>query len=214
MGFRIQPLAGILILLFVTAPASAQTVAGAALERDVHRFSGDPDLNRLNGGAAGWLITAGVQPARHLVLHVEMSSSGTIADAGSVTVDLDGRSVTVTSTVSHRLRAVLALAGYSQQVTTRVRVAYLAGVAFSRAERTFTTNAADAILVSPSTPDPAGGRVRMTDDFVGVAAGANLLARTRGPLALVAGIRVQSLRLESDLSGFGIRPFGGVAWVF
>jgi hypothetical protein len=213
MDLPVHLVAGLLIV-FAGVPAAAQPVAGAAVIADLHRFSGDPDLNRLNGSAGGWLLSGGVQPARHFVLQIEGSSSGTIADVDTVTADLDGRSITVTSTLSHRLRTIAALAGYAHAVTPRLRIVYLTGAAFSHVERTFTTDAPALILVYPSNPDPAAGTVRMTDDFVGFAAGADLLVRLRGALAALAGIRAQSLRLETDLSGISVRPFAGIAWVF
>jgi hypothetical protein len=213
MDIPVQLVAGLLILL-ATVPAAAQTVAGAAFDADIHRFSGDPDLNRLNGTAAGWLITAGTPLPRHIAFRIEASSSGTIAETETLRVDVDGRTVTVASTLSHRLRTIQALAGYTQELTPRLRIVYLAGAAFSHVERTFSTNAPDLILVYPSNPDPAGGIVRINDDFVAFAAGADLLIRLRGALAALAGIRGQSLRLEGDLSGFSVRPFAGLAWVF
>ena len=202
-------------------PASGQVIlAGGGLQRDVQHFSGDPDLNRLDGAARGWTIVGGVTLGSHIVARVEGSRGERIDDEQVFTVDVDGRLTTLRSSLSHRTRSIAALGGYSQPMSSRVGLVFLAGASFTHVQRTFTTNAPDLILVPvvnqtvvTQAPKPVNS-ARLEDDFTGLTAGVDAIVLLTRHLGIVAGVRAQSLDLEVDLSGWSVRPFAGAAWIF
>ena len=52
-----------------------------------------------------------------------------------MTLDVNGRAAMITSTFTHRTRSLSALAGYGHELTPRVAVAYLIGVAVTDVRR-------------------------------------------------------------------------------
>jgi hypothetical protein len=127
-------------------------------------------------------------------------------------LDVDGEPVTVHSSLSHDVRSVAVLAGYTHMASSRVQLAYLAGVSFTTVHRTFTTDAAQILLVSPSVPPSSPSISTMVDRFAVLNAGADVYVRAAPHLYVTAGIRAQPLKLQSDLSGYSVRALGGVSW--
>ena len=208
-------------LALAVRPASGQVVlAGGGLQRDVQRFSGDPDLNRLDGATRGWTVFGGVTLGSHIVARAESSRGGDIDDEQMFTVDVDGRSTTIRSGLTHRTRSIAALGGYSQPISSRVRLVFLGGASFTHVERGFTTNAPGLILVpvpNQTVVTQAASPVNSTtleDDFTAFIAGVDAIVLVLRHIGIVAGIRAQPLDLEVDLSGWSVRPFLGAAWSF
>ncbi|PYR39159.1 MAG: hypothetical protein DMF90_00815 [Acidobacteria bacterium] len=104
------------------------------------------------------------------------------------------------------------LAGYTHLASSRVQLAYLAGVSFTTVHRTFTTDAAQILLVSPSVPPSSPSISTMVDRFTVLNAGADVYVRAAPHLYVTAGIRAQPLKLQSDLSGYSVRALVGVSW--
>jgi hypothetical protein len=108
------------------------------------------------------------------------------------------------------VRAVSAVAGYTRPVSRSIHLDGFAGLSFTHARRRFTTNAASQLLLPPSNVSDLS--VDLVDNAVTWIAGADGRFAWRGPFTLVAGVRVQPLRLESDLDGVATRLLGGVEW--
>jgi hypothetical protein len=213
MARRLLILVG-LGLVCLSSPASAQRlVVSGAVQRDAQRFTEDVVPNRLDGSAIGWTVGASTRVWRHLALAAEWSDAGAIVDTRALTLDVNGRTVTITSTLRHRTRAWSALAGYAHGVTRRVQVAYLAGATFTRVRREFRSDAGGLVLVSPSNP---GGAVAppIVDRFRSVTGGVDVSVQVTRRVLVVSGVRIQELHLAPDLDGWSARTFAGVGWAF
>jgi hypothetical protein len=192
------------------APVSAQTLwIGAGVQLDLQRFAEDVVPNRLDGATTGWRIGAAGLVRRHVVVAAEWSDAGTIEDLRALTLDVNGRTATIASTFTHHTRSLSALAGYGHELTTRVRIAYLVGIAVTDVQRAFTSNAAAAVLVSPSTSATA---MPVEDRFSAVTGGVDVHVRVTRQVHVLAGVRAQPLRLDPDLRGWSLRCFIGAAW--
>ena len=199
------------LVMFTTATAGAQRLmVSGAVQRDKQEFREDEVANRLDGWSTGWMVGAAAPLPRQLMLAVEWSDAGTIEDARTTTLDINGRPVAITSTFRHRTTSVAALGGYSH-VLSRVRLAYLAGVAFTGVERAFASNAPGLILVNPSDAPVSANSVR-TDRSSEIAGGVNAYVQIRRRLHAVAGVRAQTIRLPFDISGWSVRTFIGAGW--
>ena len=199
--------------MFAAAPASAQRLwIGGAIQRDVQRFTEDVVPNRLDGSAIGWSLNAETLVRRRVALAAEWFEAGVIEDLQTTTLDVNGRTVAITSTFRHRTRGLAALGGFGHDLTTRVRLAYLVGVAFTDVRREFTSDAAGAVLVPPS--DPTASSPAVVDRFPALTGGVDALVRVTKGAHLGAGVRAQQMSLEPDLSGWSIRTFIGAGWTF
>jgi hypothetical protein len=196
----------------VAAPASAQKMwIGAGVHYDMQRFAENLVPDRLDGSAVGWRIGADILVRRHVRLAAEWSDGGTIEDVQALTLDVHGRTTTITSTFRHRTRSLSALAGYGHELTPRIAVAYLIGVAVTDVRRIFSSDAAASVLLLPS----AGASMPAVEDrFPALTGGVTLHMRLREALYLAAGVRTSRLRLEPDLRGWSVRPFIGAEWAF
>jgi hypothetical protein len=200
-------------MLSLPAPVLAQrVVVGGALQRDMQRFPRDGVPNRLDGATVGWTLEVVARPWRRLVVVAERSDAGTIEDVNVLMLDVNGRPATITSTLAHHTRAWLTLAGFGHGLTRRVRVAWLAGAAFTNVRRQFRSDAADVVLVSPS--DPGGTAPPIVDRFITLAGGVDVHVRIGERLQVVSGFRAQPIRLSPDLDGWSARIFAGAGWGF
>ncbi len=204
-----------LALITLASPrANAQNVwIGGAVQRDVQRFPEDVVPTRLDGSATGWIAGAGVRVRRHVALAVEWSDAGAIEDSRTTTLDLDGRTIAITSTFRHETRTFAALAGYGHIVSSRVRLAYLLGVAFTNVRREFASNAPGLVLVRPSDLT-APSSPALVDHFQNMTGGVDALVRINQWIHAVTGARAQKIRLLPDASGWSISTFVGAGWVF
>jgi hypothetical protein len=194
--------------------AEAQNVLIAgALQIDVQRFAEDVVPSRLDGSGIGWTTLGRTQALGRLALDLEWSDGGTVDDVRSTTLDLDGRSVTIHSTFTHRTRTLFALAGYTHSVWGRARIAYLGGAAFTEVRRTFTSDAARLVLVRPSDPSGADS-VERSDRFSTFAGGVDVTMSLTRRVGLVVGTRLQKMPLEPDVTGWSLRTFAGAGWIF
>lgn len=182
-----------------------------AVQRDVQRFPEGDVPARLDGSAAGWMVGGGVRFHKHLAAALELSDAGTIEDVRNTALDLNGRTVAITSTFRHETRTAAALGAFSHMVLSRVRVAYLGGLSFTQVRRKFASNAAGVVLVGPSDP-AASGLSSLVDQFWGIAGGVDACVQLKGRLHAGAGLRVQQINLAPDLSGWSVRPFAGARW--
>jgi hypothetical protein len=194
--------------------AAGQTVAAAAIEHDVQRFSGAPALNRLDGSANGWTVIGGIEAGRRVAVRADVTRGGTIASTQTIALDVDGRAVAVRSRLAHRITAIGIYGGYTQTFGDRWALAYLGGVSFTSVRREFTTDASQLLLVPPSTTSSTPAGQTIVDRGAGIAAGADALVRIRGPLTAIVGVRVQRIDLDPDLTGVAIRPFAGAGLAF
>jgi hypothetical protein len=208
-----MPFVAALIIASIASDAAAQDVwAGAAVHHDTQRFDAIPEADRLDGAGAGWTVMAGARAWRHLAARLEWADGGRLEDVESLTLAVAGRTVTIQSTVAHRARAIMALGGFTHGLSSRAHVAYLVGAAFTRVERTFETNAPGMIL-GPSAPAPSAISMR-EDRFVALAGGVDAIVRLRDPVHAVAGLRLQRVKLDPEISGRSVRWSTGLAWVF
>jgi hypothetical protein len=130
--------------------------------------------------------------------------------ADTTSVVLNGQALSIRSTLQSSVRGVSAMAGYTRPVSGWFHLDGFAGLSFTHARRRFTTNAASQLLLPPSSVSDSS--VDIIDNAVTWIAGADGRFGRRGPFNLVAGVRVQPLRLESDLDGWATRLVGGVEW--
>jgi hypothetical protein len=205
----------IAILALLTLPQLAlaqRMVVSAGVQRDQQRFPQDVIPSRLDGAAVGVTVAAMARVWRGFTVAAEWSDGGTIADVRQLTFDANGRTMTLSSTLEHRTRAWLALAGFGHRVTSRVRVAWLGGAAFSSVRRQFRSDAAGLVLVSPS--DTGGTAPPIVDRFRTVTGGVSLHVRVTEHLHAVSGFRAQPVRISPDLDGWSARIFAGAGWAF
>jgi hypothetical protein len=202
-----------LLLLLTPLPVNAQTMwLGAGIGRDLQRFDEDATPNRLDGASTGWMVLGGLLLPKHLAITAEWTDAGEIEDVRTTTVEIGGRPVAIESSFRHRTRAFCALAGYGHSFA-RVRLAYLAGVAFTHVQREFETAAPALVLVSPSTA-ATPGRAAVRDRFAAAAGGIQAVVGLTPHLTILTGARFQRMRLDPDLSGWSFRSFVGAGWVF
>lgn len=205
-------LRAVALVTCMTAPAGAQNLMlSAAVQRDVQRFAEGDVPTRLDGWATGLMVGAGVRLRNHLALAAEWSDAGTIEDARTTALDIDGRTVAITSTFRHRTRTGAALGGYSHLLSSRVRVAYLGGVSFTEVRRQFASNAPGLVFVVPSDLS-ASGRSSLVDRFWDMTGGVDAVVRIRWRLHAIAGLRAQRITLPLDVSGWSVRTFVGAGW--
>jgi hypothetical protein len=182
-----------------------------ALHYDEHRFAEQEPSPRLDGSAIGLSVLAGVALWR-VPVRVEWSQN-TIADRRQMLVEFVGSTLTVQSTHEHRTRTLGLLTGYAHSPLPRIQLAYLVGAAFSHVRRTFRTNAPRVVLVSPSNSNAPGVAVG-TDAFSGITGGADLSFRLTDHARVMAGARLQRLRIMGELDATSVRSFAGVGWMF
>jgi hypothetical protein len=207
------------LMTCVPRAASAQDVwIGGGVQYDVHRFAAaDEDLAdvplRLDGESVGWTALAAFRAWNHLAISLEWAAARPIEDVRTLSLDVNGRPVTVTSTLAHTTRVFQALSGYTHGAGAHVRLSYLGGVAWTRVRREFTSNAADLVLVTPSNVrDPSTAIV--VDDFLTWAGGADVRILVTPRLHVIGGLRAQPLRLTPDLSGWSVRTIVGAGLSF
>ena len=201
------------LMLSTAASSAAQSIlAGVGIDHDIQRFPGNPDVNRLDGHAAGWMWLGGVTLFSHLTLRVEDSRGGRIVNSQAFTVDIDGRMPAIQSSLTHVTRSTAVLAGFTHPLFARIHLTYLAGASSTRVRRTFSTNAPLFVLVGPSASNSSVSIT--TDDHSALIVGADVTAELAPHLGVIAGIRRQSLHVEPDISGYGTRPLVGVIWQF
>lgn len=199
------------LILLTTATAGAQSlILSGAVQRDVQRFREAEVPTRLDGSATGWMVGAAAPLPWQLILAVEWSDAGTIDDLRTTTLDINGLPIAITSAFRHQTTTVAALGGYHHMIR-RVRLAYLAGVAFTEVDRTFTSNASGFVLVTPSDV-PASANSARGDRFRELTGGVNASFRIRWRLDAVAGVRAQRITLPLDVSGWSVRTFIGAGW--
>jgi hypothetical protein len=203
-----------LLVTLANARASAQNFwVSGAVQRDVQRFSDNDATARLDGSATGWTIGGAALVSRHVAFAVEWSDAGTITDAETFTLEFAGRPLAITSTFSHRTRALVALGGFGHSLVSRVTLAYLIGAAFTSVRRDFTSDAPGLVLVPPSDRATPGSST-VTDRNTGLAAGLDTRIRIVRHVHAALGARVQRIHLSPDASGWSVRMVAGAGWTF
>src|SRR5262245_7866200 len=140
MALSSIPIALAFVICAAAAADAQNLILSGAVQRDIQRFREDDVPTRLDGSATGWLVGAAAPLPWRVLAAVEWTDAGTIEDVRTTTLDINGRPISIMSTFRHRTKTVAALGGYSH-VLSRVRLAYLAGVAFTEVERVFRSNA-------------------------------------------------------------------------
>src|SRR5205085_8330050 len=121
-----------------------------------------------------------------------------ISDAVETSLTLNGRNVTVHSTLEHETRAIALLGGYAFDLSDRVTVHALGGITSTHVIRTFTSDAGSLVLSRPSTLPPLATETR--DSFSSWSLGADLFVRQSRRLHLTAGVRAEPLNLPVDIT--------------
>lgn len=87
-------LRAVTLVTCLSTPAGAQNLMlSGAVQRDVQRFPEGDVPARLDGSAAGVMVGAGLRIRNHVALALELSDAGTIEDARTTALDINGRSV-------------------------------------------------------------------------------------------------------------------------
>jgi hypothetical protein len=211
VGKPLIPVAA-LALVAVALPVHAQSIAfGGGVQRSLQRFDGDPSLNRLDGASSGWWVSGRVR-AGHWLARGEFFRDSTIREVDATTLFVGTRTVTVHSELAHDLSAAAALGGYAVDVTRRLELAALGGPSWITIQRTFTTDAARQILVSPSPVPTTAIATTLNDRFLAWAVEGVGGVRLNARVGLTGGLRLERLRLNEDITGWDFAPFVGAAW--
>jgi hypothetical protein len=204
-----ERVAAVLILMCAwPAGATAQTafVQGSA-GTDVRRFSAEEGLEVFDGSAATRSIAFGGFVAPRWTAGVELDFGQATTEDRSVTVPIGGVPTTVTTTFTMERRTVSALAGFHTSGAHRVRVGCYAGIGFSTVRREIATGP-----IAPGLPPPEPSR--LTDRTTGPVVGVDVAVTIVPHVAITGGLRAQGLTLTGELTGFSIRPAGGVRVTF
>jgi hypothetical protein len=210
----IRALALLVALGTSVASAHAQSVmVGGAVHDDLQRFAGDATLNRLNGDSLGWMIFGGARFG-HWVARGETSRDSTIRNAQSITLTVRENPATIHSELSHDLRETAVLGGYAQDIGGRFAVTGLGGISVVTVQRAFTSDAADQVLIPPSTIPATAVTTRIEDRFTTWTVEADLSIRLSAHIHAIGGVRFQPISLSDDLSGRSVRTLAGLVWQF
>jgi len=195
-----------IVALLIATDASAQSVAvTAGLFHDSKRFSGDPELNVLDGDARGGHIAVGTMVFPRVLVTLEIGAGAESAVTRTTTVALPGRTVDIHTEYTNQLTAWSVLAGLRSAPIARLQLTYLGGVTFSHLVRHITPDAQSPI-VQPAPPPTTSTTI---DDVSGATAGIDVAVRVAPHVAAVFFTRAHAFRVSSDLAAFSIRP--GVA---
>ena len=210
----IRALALLVALGTPVASARAQSImVGGAVHNDLQRFEGDATLNRLDGHSVGWMIFGGARFG-HFVARGETSRDSTIRNTQSITLTVRGNPATIHSELSHDMRESAALGGYAVDIGGRFEVTGLGGVSFVTVHRAFTSDAAEQVLLPPSTIPTTSVTTGIVDRFTAWTAEADLSIRLSPHLRAIGGVRFQPISLSDDLSGRSFRTLAGMVWQF
>ncbi len=196
------------------ASADAQSMmVGGAIQDNLQRFDGDASLNRLDGNSPGWMILGGARFG-HWVVRGEASRDSTIRNTQSITLTVRESPATIHSELSHDMREIAALSGYAIDAGRRCEVTGLGGVSFVTVHRAFTSDAAEQVLIPPSTIPTTTVTTTLTDRFTVWTAEADVSIRLTPNIHAIGGVRFQPISLSDDLSGQSFRTLAGLAWQF
>jgi hypothetical protein len=210
----IRGLALLVALGIPVASAHAQSVTvGAAVHDNLQRFDGDASLNRLDGDSLGWTILGGARFG-HWVARGEASHDSTIRNTQSITLTVRGNPATIHSELSHDMREIAALGGYALDFGRRFAVAGFGGVSVVTVHRAFTSDAAEQVLIPPSTIPTTPVTTTIVDRFTAWTAEADVSIRVTRHIQAIGGVRLQPISLSDDLSGRSFRTLAGLMWQF
>jgi hypothetical protein len=196
------------------APVHGQSLTiGGAIQYDVQRFHEDASLNRLDGESLGWMLVGGAR-IDHWLIRGEGSRGETIRNTQTLMLTVNQRPTTIDSELSHDTREIAVLGGYAHDVGGRFEAAILGGISAVTVHRTFTTDAGQLILVSPSTIPTTAVTTTVVDRFAAWTAEADVVVHATRHVGIVGGVRVQPMSLADDLSGRSVRMFAGMMWQF
>src|SRR5262245_39286465 len=208
---------GALILLIalslsaVSSEAQSLTVGGA-IQQNMQRFDGELSPSRLDGNSFGGMLMGGARLGP-LVVRGEASRDWGVRDVQSTTLTLNGVATTIHSELTHDTREVAALAGLAGNLG-RVEMSVLGGMSSVWVRRSFSTDAGQFVLISPSAVPIAPVTTTLVDRFATWTAEAAVAVYVSPRLGVIGGVRGQPITLSADLSGRNIRPFAGAVWRF
>jgi hypothetical protein len=209
---RAIALAAVILASAASDRARAQTVfAGGAIQFSIERFDDNEDFNRLDASVPGAVLAGGVRFGR-FEARVEGYRNAPAENEDETSVTFGNRTATVRSSLRHHAQAFAAFGGYSVGVPARVQIVGLAGVSYTTVSRTFTTEAGQVLLTPPSTVPAGPTTTRAADRFTSWSVGADGLFSLSPRTRLVAGVRVEPLRVASGTSGRNVRALVGALW--
>jgi hypothetical protein len=229
-----RPTLCLVCLLAFASTASAQSpYVGASFLADVVRLSGNSDSS--NGGEAfGGALRVGVPLGGQWGVELELARSGEIEtspdfviQSGSFSFVDSGVQVpprteifpTPQITSTQQLSTISTMLWWTHQVSDRIGIAYLGGVAFTRTENDFSIDFPGLPFPGfpfpiPVEPDggPGGSRLFETESIAydaDVAVGVEARIGMTEHLRLTPGVRMQTVP-----NGWAIRPGIGLQWMF
>jgi hypothetical protein len=232
-----RPLFGMILLLAVASTASAQsTYVGASFIGDVVRTSG----SNFGGGAGngetfGGALRVGTPLGQHWGVELEFARTGEIemmpggvfpatgiqwSDAAPGSVPFT--SVTASSVIfptpqfesKRRLATVSTLLWWNHELSDRVSLVYLGGVAFTRTNWKVRISYRDF----PILPLPLGRPTIFPPPDLNqetTSYGADVAVGFEGRIDMTDHVRlVPGIRLQTISEGWAIRPGAGLQWAF
>lgn len=226
---RLRPFLASVALLCAVArphPAAAQSAyVGASFIADVVRVSGSSqDASLGNGEAYGGALRAGLAIGSQWGVELEFARSGEIRTTPDVRIlaeafpppdDVFGVPAIFPApdiSTSRQLATVATLLWWNHELNDRVGLAFLGGVAFTRAEMELRVSYPDILPPFPRVPLPMPTRLF---ESTSVNYGADVSVGIEGRIGMTEHLRlVPGIRLQTAADGWAIRPGIGLHWQF
>jgi hypothetical protein len=195
-------------MLLATDAAAQTVILGGGYFRDIKRFSGDPEMNVLDGDASGLQLDVGTVVIPRLLVTFELGLSGESSVSRTTSISYMGQTVDIRTLYANRLTTWSTLVGLRAATTRRVRLTYLGGITFFHVSRRITSESQIAFV----QPAPSPTSSSTVDNVAGPTVGIDAAIRATDHLAIVLAMRAHALRISADLAGVTVRP--GVAAQF
>lgn len=216
----------VLVLVAWATAADAQSpYVGASFFGDVVRTSGPSTDSNGDGEALGGALRVGVPLTDRWGVELELALSGKIdvapdafiARTQSIAPFDDPRLFPIPEFSSERqLTTISTLAWWNHEISSRVSLAYLGGVSFTRTEAEVRYSFRELIF-PPIPPLPVGGVFAAGRSFEQetVSYDADVVVGLEGRIGMTEHLRlVPGVRLQTAAGGWAIRPAVGLQWMF
>lgn len=221
---------GLLLAVSVSSTASAQSAyVGASFIGDVIRVSGpDYGTGSANGETFGGALRAGVPLGAQWGVEAEFARTGKIdADPG---VYLAREGFTITSiegpaifpnifptprySIERQLSTISAALWWNHELNDRFSLAYLGGVAFTRADTEVEIGYDFPVpLPGGGVPLPLPRPISVRSESVSY--DADVVVGFEGRIGMTEHLRlVPGIRMQTAVGGWAIRPGVGLQWMF
>lgn len=213
-GSHLVALLGVSVAVVMACAASVHGqsagrvyVSGGVLT-EVKRFSGDLTDNVLDGETIGGSLGLGssIGDRWELLISADLPRSTKVVEERSLI--LRSSRVTLQSTTRNRVTSISTLVRFHPTTESRVRLGYLAGLAFSRMQEQFATAAPDDVP-SSLIPRPLESIEYATSPIVGIDAQLPLAAHLSAVPAFYAFVF-----RSRGVSGLVMRPGVCIRWTF